>query len=454
MQHSMTADKASKAAVRVLGLVAACAHGAVSSKSACSSAGSMFLQLDQSVPAPLALTSMGEASSTTCRAIWTQCGGKTWSGPTCCEQSLMCKVTNEWYHQCVPASQPSPTPSSTVATTRSTTTQQSTTGLTASTSSSTPASTSEASSTTCGATWAQCGGKTWAGPNCCEQSLMCKVTNEWYHQCVPASQPSPTPSSTVATTRSTTTQQSTAAPSPSTSTNAPSGGWDGENMVMTHYWDCSGQGCDATVLQPWDGSKYVSPPGYGPQDPKDHGGAAYGEMMWLTGAASDVLSALMGPDDGCCGAMDDGAGGCGKCLLVENADSVHPEWTAVVMKKSRCPPWAEGCGANEPHFDVAAPGFDNLQWSLANICGQPGTGFDNQSQSESVGNWWTECSNTAACSYLCDKLPEHFQAGCKLFASWGWKRGNPSSVKFNAVPCPSAFAEHVSKQFGPAGVTA
>jgi len=232
------------------------------------------------------------------------------------------------------------------------------------------------------------------------------------------------------------------------------GGWDGENMVMTHYWDCSGQGCDATVLQPWDVSKYVSPPGYGPQDPNDHGGAVYGEMMWLTGAASDVLSALMGPDDGCCGAMDDGAGGCGKCLLVENPDSVHPEWTAVVMKKNRCPPWAEGCGANEPHFDVAAPGFDNLQWSLANICGQPGTGFDNQSQSESVGNWWTECSNTAACSYLCDKLPEHFQAGCKLFASWGWKRGNPSSVKFKAVPCPSAFVEHVSKQFGPAGVTA
>eukprot|EP00931_Biecheleriopsis_adriatica_P111593 TRINITY_DN85_c0_g1_i1.p1 TRINITY_DN85_c0_g1~~TRINITY_DN85_c0_g1_i1.p1 ORF type:complete len:352 (-),score=41.81 TRINITY_DN85_c0_g1_i1:32-1087(-) len=346
--------KASKAAARVFGLVIACAHGVLSSKHACSSDSSVLLQLHQSVPARLARTSISETSGATCAAIYEQCGGKLWSGPSCCEQSLTCEVADEWYHQCVPASQPAPSPST----------------------------------------------------------------------------------------------------STSTSTSAPSGDWDGENMVMTHYWDCNGQGCDATVLQPWDRGKYVSPPGYGPQDPKDHGGAAYGEMMWLTGAASDALSALMGPDDGCCGAMDDGAGGCGKCLLVENPDSVHPEWTAVVMKKSRCPPESAGCGANEPHFDIAVPGFDNLQYSTANICGQPGTGFDNQSQSESVGNWWTECSNTAACSHLCDKLPDHFQAGCKLFASWGWKRGNPSSVKFNAVPCPSAFAEHVSKQFGPAGVTA
>merc|ERR1712151_1233310 len=42
--------------------------------------------------------------------------------------------------------------------------------------------------------------------------------------------------------------------------------------------------------------------------------------MWLTGAASDALSALMGDDDGCCGAdgNDGGVGGCGKCLLATN----------------------------------------------------------------------------------------------------------------------------------------
>jgi len=259
------------------------------------------------------------------------------------------------------------------------------------------------------------------------------------------------------TTPSSTSPAPTAQPASSTAAPTTSEDWDGENMKMTHYWDCSGQGCDATTLQPWDVNKYISPPGYGPQDPDAHGGALYGEKMWVTGAASDALSELMGSDDGCCGEdpNDGGVGGCGKCALVQNPDSLHPEWTAVVMKKNRCPPWSNGCGAGEPHFDVAAPGFDNLQWSTANICGlRPGTGFDSQTQSEAVGSWWTQCSNTADCSHLCNELPVEFQAGCKLFASWGWKRGDPMNVKFKAVPCPPAFVEHVSRQFGPSGVTA
>jgi len=225
-------------------------------------------------------------------------------------------------------------------------------------------------------------------------------------------------------------------------------------MQLTHYWDCSGQGCDAGTLQPWDKAKYISPPGYGPQDPAEFGGPMHGEVMWLTGAASDALSALMGPDDGCCGGdpNDGGVGGCGKCALVQNPDSIHPEWTAVVMKKNRCPPWTNGCASGEPHFDVAAPGFDNLQWSTANICGmRPGTGFQTQQQSASVGSWWSECSNTADCAHLCNKLPAAFQKGCKLFASWGWKKGNPSGVRFKAVTCPPDFVKQVSSQFGPNG---
>lgn len=227
-------------------------------------------------------------------------------------------------------------------------------------------------------------------------------------------------------------------------------------MKMTHYWDCSGQGCDAGTLQPWDKNKYISPPGYGPQDPMDHGGPMYGEKLWLTGAASDALSQLMGDDDGCCGAdpNDGGIGGCGKCALVQNPNSEHPEWTAVVMKKNRCPPWSNGCGANEPHFDVAAPGFDNLQYSTANICGKrPGTGFDSQQQSETLGKWYTRCKNTAECADLCDGLPSAFQKGCRLFASWGWQRGDPDGVKFRAVKCPRAFVDHVGSQFGPNGAS-
>lgn len=225
-------------------------------------------------------------------------------------------------------------------------------------------------------------------------------------------------------------------------------------MKLTHYWDCSGQGCDSATLQPWDESKYISPPGYAPQDPEEFGGAVYGEKMWLTGAASDALSELMGEDDACCGGddNDNGVGGCGKCVLVQNPDSTHPEWTAVMMKKNRCPPWSNGCGSGQPHFDVAAPGFDNLQWSTANVCGaRAGTGFDSQEQSASVGSWFDACDNAADCAHLCEKLPSVFQHGCKLFASWGWKKGDPAEVKFKAVECPPRFVEHVGSLFGADG---
>lgn len=224
---------------------------------------------------------------------------------------------------------------------------------------------------------------------------------------------------------------------------------------MTHYWDCSGQGCDAATLQPWNETRYISPPGYGPQDPVDFGGSVYGEAMWLSGAASDALSELMGDDDGCCGGdpNDGGVGGCGKCLLVQNDNSLHPDWTAVVMKKNRCPPHSHGCGAGEPHFDIAAPGFDNLAYSTANVCGQrPGTGFDSKEQSAALGSWWQHgCANTAGCIHLCDQLPAQFIRGCRLFASWGWKRGDPTGVKYKAVACPQRFVQHIGAQFGPDG---
>jgi len=225
-------------------------------------------------------------------------------------------------------------------------------------------------------------------------------------------------------------------------------------MKMTHYWDCSGQGCDAATLQPWDLGKFISPPGYAPQDPEDFGGSIYGEKMWLTGAASDALSQLLGPDDACCGSdpNDGGVGGCGKCVLVQNPQSLHPDWTAVMMKKNRCPPWSNGCGAGEPHFDVAAPGFDNLQYSTANVCSdRANTGFDTKAQSAVLGSWYDSCGNTAECSDRCDQLPSAFQKGCRLFASWGWTRGDPDQVRFKAVECPANFVAHVGALFGADG---
>jgi len=39
-----------------------------------------------------------------CAGVWDQCGGKTWSGATCCASDLKCHTQNEWYSQCIPAS--------------------------------------------------------------------------------------------------------------------------------------------------------------------------------------------------------------------------------------------------------------------------------------------------------------------------------------------------------------
>lgn len=234
-------------------------------------------------------------------------------------------------------------------------------------------------------------------------------------------------------------------------TGSTSNDWTASDMSLTHYWDCNGQACDATVLSPWDQSKYRSSPGYAPVDPNSFGGSVYGEKLWLTGAANDALSSYLGAADGCCG--DSAEGGCGKCLLIQNPDAVNGDWTAVVMKKTRCPPYSAFCGNSNRHFDIAAPGFDNLASSGSNICGSSGTGFSSQQQSAVVGSWWTRYSNTAQAASLCDNIGNSkLKQGCRLFAQWGWTTGTPNSVKFKPVTCPPAFIQHISSQFNSNGV--
>jgi len=225
--------------------------------------------------------------------------------------------------------------------------------------------------------------------------------------------------------------------------------WQG-GMKGTHYWDCSGQGCDAAFLQPWDKSKYVSPPQYAPMNPHDHGGPIYGEHIWMTGAASDAVSSILGPDVNNCGADNGGGGGCGQCLLVKTAQSNHPDWLVVVMKKNRCPPHTAGCGGGEFHMDFGVPGFDNLQYSTANICGNPHTTLSRD--------------QSAICGYAppmhcnCGGIPTHTPAlkrmrdGCELFKSWGWHSGTPM-LDWRPVPCPHHFVEQVKigAAFGPKG---
>jgi acetylxylan esterase len=52
-------------------------------------------------PPPASSTSQPPSQPTgSCSALWGQCGGNGWAGPTCCSQGT-CKLSNEWYSQCV-----------------------------------------------------------------------------------------------------------------------------------------------------------------------------------------------------------------------------------------------------------------------------------------------------------------------------------------------------------------
>ena len=170
----------------------------------------------------------------------------------------------------------------------------------------------------------------------------------------------------------------------------------------------------------------------------------------MTGAASDALSHMLGPATGNCG--NDDVGGCGKCLLVQNPSARNSDWTAIVMKKNRCPPWSNGCDV--AHFDLAVPGYDNLQYSTANCCGSGSKENTHltKSQSSVCGDWYRHGSSTIeGCN--CSSLPKGtYRDGCDLFSSWGWTSGDPV-LNYRVVDCPSEYEKIVSSAFDANGPT-
>ena len=270
------------------------------------------------------------------------------------------------------------------------------------------------------------------------------------------------------------------------------------SLTASHFWDCNGAACDAPTLDPWESFLYSFAPHYAPQRPPT-GTGEYGESLWLVGAASDALSAALGPDSPCCGSEDQGRGGCGRCVLVR-APGARTNLTAIVMKKSRCPPTTNLCGAGLMHMDIAAPGFDYAAESPASVCGSASRRDTWLSASESGAcstSTWSgsapsdcECgwagaarencggSDGSACYDVCctdggapaapappldaccaaigadDSSPparQLMRRGCELFASWGWPSGSPT-LEYTAVECPQAFVHRVSAAFTASGV--
>lgn len=105
---------------------------------------------------------------------------------------------------------------------------------------------------------------------------------------------------------------------------------------------------------------------------------------------------------------------------------------------------------------MAAPGYDNLQYSTANICGQANT-ILSKAQSSVCGDWWKRGSSTIqGCS--CASLPSGtsiekvIKRGCELFTSWGWTSGDPV-LNYRVVACPNAFKNLIHNSFDKNGPT-
>lgn len=226
------------------------------------------------------------------------------------------------------------------------------------------------------------------------------------------------------------------------------------DLTGTHFWDCNGGSCDAGVLQPWDGREYKYAPHYAPVDPSKHGGAKYGEKLWMTGAASHDVADMLGPDTEFCGSDAKGGGGCGKCLLVRTDDAVNKDWTVVIMKKNLCPDHGGVC--SHKHYDFAVPGFDNIQYSTANICGSS-TKSETYLTKEQSGVCSRAPPSLCDCNGLPGNTPEQrfMREGCELFKAWGWTHGDPK-FHYKLVACPENFVEwiQVGSAFGAGGVMA
>ncbi|KAL7515922.1 hypothetical protein ACHAWX_000991 [Stephanocyclus meneghinianus] len=129
--------------------------------------------------------------------------------------------------------------------------------------------------------------------------------------------------------------------------------------------------------------------------------------------------------------------GCGKCWKVTATSNV-PGYSGVtstlVLKGSNfCPNENPKCAAG-PHFDIAAPGFDVLQFSLANTC--PEREPEEAAGFAACGSWLINDQNVDNCD--CGRfISPVLRKGCENFFSLKWD--NPT-VTYEEVTCPQELA--------------
>jgi len=198
--------------------------------------------------------------------------------------------------------------------------------------------------------------------------------------------------------------------------------------TTTRYWDCSGGACGCAYLP--GGAGTDSDPAHchsnamfaAPTD-NEHGATYYG--------AAAISRFLW---DGNTNSGDWLGEGCGKCWKVTGSSNVGNNQgvsTTLVLKGTNiCPTGI--CNENgKAHFDIAAPGFDVLEYSWSNTCKE--LEADELEGFESCGRWMIDNqvpSDNCDCSKFHSPV---LQAGCENFYALQWD--NPA-VTYEEVNCP------------------
>jgi len=198
--------------------------------------------------------------------------------------------------------------------------------------------------------------------------------------------------------------------------------------TTTRYWDCSGGACGCAYLPLGPGTDsnpahchsnamFAAPEGnvYGASY---YGAAAISRFLW----------------DGNTNSGDWLGEGCGKCWKVTGSSNVGPNQgvsTTLVLKGTNICPTGICNEDNKAHFDIAAPGFDVLEFSWSNTCAE--LEADELEGFKSCGRWMID-SQDPSINCDCSKFNSPvLRAGCENFYSLQWDN---AEVTYEEVACP------------------
>jgi hypothetical protein len=125
-------------------------------------------------------------------------------------------------------------------------------------------------------------------------------------------------------------------------------------------------------------------------------------------------------------AASDNFFGCGDCVLL-----TAPAGGKMIVRVNNQCPGSGNPACREAHFDIAVPGFDNLQYSVNNQCNHAPHNCDPAINSDL-------CSHTSIESCDCSRVSTDpvVAEGCRLFQGLKW--GDNPRVTYQKVACPAS----------------